>query len=82
MAKSTIDYLRERTTDVKDAAQRLLENLSGASGQQYDVPEDAVLVAEDLSPADLSMLEGDKFQRHRPRYRRGNLACVDSGEVV
>lgn len=61
---SNIDdnYLRERTTDVKDAAQRLLENLSGASGQQYDIPDDAVLVAQDLSPADLSMLEGDKFK--------------------
>jgi phosphotransferase system enzyme I (PtsP) len=56
------NYLRERTTDVKDAAQRLLENLSGTSGQPYDVPDDAVLVAHDLSPADLSMLEGDKFQ--------------------
>ena len=55
-------YLRERSTDVKDAAQRLLENLSGISGQPYDVPDDAVLVAEDLSPADLSMLEGDKFK--------------------
>ncbi len=61
---SNIDdnYLRERSTDVKDAAQRLLENLSGTSGQPFDVPDDAVLVAEDLSPADLSMLEGDKFK--------------------
>jgi len=56
------NYLRERTTDVKDAAQRLLENLTGMSGQQYNIPDDAVLVAEDLSPADLSMLEGDKFK--------------------
>jgi phosphotransferase system enzyme I (PtsP) len=55
-------YLRERTTDVKDAAQRLLENLAGGDGQQYDIPDDAVLVAQDLSPADLSMLEGDKFK--------------------
>jgi phosphotransferase system, enzyme I, PtsP len=55
-------YLRERTTDVKDAAQRLLENLSGVVGQQIEIPKDAVLVAEDLSPADLSMLEGDRFK--------------------
>ncbi|HYA27960.1 MAG TPA: phosphoenolpyruvate--protein phosphotransferase, partial [Acidobacteriota bacterium] len=55
-------YLRERTTDVKDAAQRLLENLSGSDGKQYEIPGDAVLVAQDLSPADLSMLEGDKFK--------------------
>ena len=62
IAKIGDTYLRERTTDVKDAAQRLLENLSGTAGQQYDIPDDAVLVAQDLSPADLSMLEGDKFR--------------------
>jgi phosphotransferase system, enzyme I, PtsP len=56
------DYLRERTTDVKDAAQRLLENLSGVSDRQLELPPDAVLVAQDLSPADLSMLEGDRFR--------------------
>jgi phosphotransferase system, enzyme I, PtsP len=56
------DYLRERTTDVKDAAQRLLENLSGMSDRRVEISKDAVLVAEDLSPADLSMLEGDRFR--------------------
>ncbi|MSP41614.1 MAG: phosphoenolpyruvate--protein phosphotransferase [Deltaproteobacteria bacterium] len=62
IAKSEDSYFRERTTDVKDAAQRLLENLSGTAGQQYEIPADAVLVAQDLSPADLSLLEGDKFK--------------------
>ncbi|HYY24177.1 MAG TPA: phosphoenolpyruvate--protein phosphotransferase [Candidatus Udaeobacter sp.] len=56
------DYLRERTTDVKDAAQRLLENLSGMSDRRLEISKDAVLVAEDLSPADLTMLEGDRFR--------------------
>jgi phosphotransferase system enzyme I (PtsP) len=62
IAKSPDNYMRERATDVKDAAQRLLENLSGSDGKQYEIPGDAVLVAHDLSPADLSMLEGDKFK--------------------
>ena len=62
IAKSEDSYFRERTTDVKDAAQRLLENLSGGDGQQYEIPAGAVLVAQDLSPADLSLLEGDKFK--------------------
>jgi phosphotransferase system, enzyme I, PtsP len=62
IAKIDDSYLRERVTDVRDAAQRLLENLSGSSGRQYQIPDDAVLVAEDLSPADLSMLEGDRFK--------------------
>ena len=55
-------YLRERTTDVRDAAQRLLETLSGAADHGAEIPKDAVLVAKDLSPADLSMIEGDKFK--------------------
>ncbi|HEY7559815.1 MAG TPA: phosphoenolpyruvate--protein phosphotransferase [Candidatus Binatia bacterium] len=62
VAKIEDNYLRERTTDIKDAAQRLLENLTGVSGRELEIPEDAVLVAEDLSPADLSMLEGDHFK--------------------
>jgi phosphoenolpyruvate-protein phosphotransferase len=56
------DYLRERATDVKDAAQRLLENLSGVPDKPLQIPQDAVLVAEELSPADLSVLEGDRFK--------------------
>jgi phosphotransferase system enzyme I (PtsP) len=62
VAKIDDPYLRERTTDIKDAAQRLLENLTGVSGRELDIPDDAVLVAEDLSPAELSMLEGDHFK--------------------
>jgi phosphoenolpyruvate-protein phosphotransferase len=62
VAKIEDNYLRERTTDIKDAAQRLLENLTGVSGRELEIPEDAVLVAEDLSPADLSTLEGDHFK--------------------
>ena len=56
------DYLRERTTDVKDAAQRLLENLSGTPDQTIEIPKDSVLVADDLSPADLSLIERDHFR--------------------
>ncbi len=55
-------YLRERTTDVRDAAQRLLETMSGAPDHAAEIPKDAVLVAKDLSPADLSIIEGDKFR--------------------
>ena len=62
VAKIEDSYLRERKTDIKDAAQRLLENLTGVSGRELEIPEDAVLVADDLSPADLSMLEGDHFK--------------------
>ncbi len=56
------EYLRERGADVKDVAQRLLENLSGLSEQKLILPPNSILVAEDLLPADLSMIEGDHFR--------------------
>lgn len=56
------DYLRERAADVKDVAQRLLENLSGTNEEKIALPDNAILVAEDLSPADLSLIEGDHFR--------------------
>jgi len=56
------EYLRERAADVKDVAQRLLENLSGLSEQRLVLPPNSILVAEDLLPADLSLIEGDHFR--------------------
>ena len=56
------EYLRERAADVKDVAQRLLESLSGLSEQRLVLPPNSILVAEDLLPADLSLIEGDHFR--------------------
>ncbi|HEY1374631.1 MAG TPA: phosphoenolpyruvate--protein phosphotransferase [Candidatus Binatia bacterium] len=56
------EYLRERAADVKDVAQRLLENLSGLTEQKLILPPNSILVAEDLLPADLSLIEGDHFR--------------------
>ncbi len=56
------EYLRERAADVKDVAQRLLENLAGMNEEKPVLPKGAVLVAEDISPADLSLIEGDHFR--------------------
>ncbi len=55
-------YLRERGADVRDTAQRVLENLSGRIGRKIELPKEAILVAEDLSPADVSLIEGDHFR--------------------
>ena len=56
-------YLKERTADIRDVAQRLLDNLTGFDDRRLVVPDGrSVLVAEDLSPADLALIEGDRFQ--------------------
>ncbi|MFZ2490575.1 MAG: phosphoenolpyruvate--protein phosphotransferase, partial [Thermoanaerobaculia bacterium] len=47
------DYLRERVADVKDVAERMLENLQGLS--QHDLSEiahDVIIIADDLTPSD------------------------------
>jgi len=56
------EYLRERDADVRDVAQRLLENLSGISNKKPTLPKEAILVAQDLSPADLAPIEADHFR--------------------
>lgn len=56
------EYLRDRQSDVKDVAQRLLENLSGTKEEKISIPEDAILVADDLSPADLTLIERNRFR--------------------
>ncbi|HEX2385778.1 MAG TPA: phosphoenolpyruvate--protein phosphotransferase, partial [Candidatus Binatia bacterium] len=56
------EYLRERAADVKDVAQRLLENLSGLNETKLELPPNSILVAEDLLPADLTLIEGDHFK--------------------
>ncbi len=56
------EYLRDRASDVKDVAQRLLENLSGTKEEKASIPEQAILVAEDLAPADLALIEGNPFR--------------------
>ncbi|HEX9880374.1 MAG TPA: phosphoenolpyruvate--protein phosphotransferase, partial [Candidatus Binatia bacterium] len=55
-------YLKERGADVRDAAQRVLDNLSGTRGRQLILPKDAILVAEDLSPADVTVIQGDHLR--------------------
>lgn len=45
-------YLRERATDVRDLGRRVLAYLQEESGpQDLDIPANAVLVADELSPA-------------------------------
>lgn len=46
-------YLKERMHDLEDLANRLLRILAGERPGERDLPEDAILVARNLGPADL-----------------------------
>ena len=55
MGAITDPYLRERLHDLEDLANRLLRHLTGraGSGSAEQLPEDAVLVARNMGPAEL-----------------------------
>ena len=55
LSQATDPYLRERLADLDDLANRLIEHLAGAEDRprRARVPEDAILVARSLGPAEL-----------------------------
>ncbi|MDW3205004.1 MAG: phosphoenolpyruvate--protein phosphotransferase [Alphaproteobacteria bacterium] len=53
MKKVDDAYLRERLLDLEDLAFRLLQHLSGETGANKNLPEDTILIARNLGPADL-----------------------------
>ncbi len=52
-AKARDPYIRERLHDFEDLANRLLRILAGDRPGDRDLPDDAILVAKNLGPADL-----------------------------
>lgn len=51
------EYFRERRSDVEYVADRIIRNLLGqVVDEQVEVPEQAIVVAHDLSPADAAMM--------------------------
>jgi len=55
-------YLRERLHDLEDLADRLLRVLAGEDPGKRELPEDAILIARNLGPADLL-----EYDRHKLR---------------
>ncbi len=52
-AKARDPYIKERLHDFEDLANRLLRVLAGDNPGQRELPDDAILVARNLGPADL-----------------------------
>jgi phosphotransferase system enzyme I (PtsP) len=55
-------YLRERAGDVKEVGLRLLRNLMGVEEIERELPADTVLVAEDVTLSDLTMVEHERLR--------------------
>lgn len=55
-------YLRDRAQDIRAVGLRLREHLAAGPGQDNEADNDGVLVAEDLSPADVMELDLDRVR--------------------
>lgn len=52
------EYLRERATDVRDIATRVLDHLLGEKSFDFkSIPQHSILVAEDVTPSQMAMLD-------------------------
>ncbi|MBW8782207.1 MAG: phosphoenolpyruvate--protein phosphotransferase [Verrucomicrobia bacterium] len=55
------EYLRERAGDIRDVAQRVLQNLLGQTGQSLSqLVEKRVIVANDISPSDTAGIDSSQ----------------------
>lgn len=54
------EFLTERANDIRDAWNRVLSLLTGISTSIGDIPEEAVLIADNLKPSDALQLSGKK----------------------
>lgn len=53
-------FLRERAHDIRDVGNRVLALLAGIKQTQVSVPDNSILIAEELSPSDTASLDPDK----------------------
>jgi phosphotransferase system enzyme I (PtsP) len=60
--RMTDGYLRDRAVDVKDVGIRILRNLLGVPEPERPLEKDSVLVAEELTLSDLSLIEHEHLQ--------------------
>jgi phosphocarrier protein FPr len=57
LASLKSELLAERATDVRDVGQRVLEEITGQRREKPEIPENTILVAEDLTPSDTASLD-------------------------
>ena len=51
------EYFQARAVDIQDVADRLIRNSLGTSSAAVTLPEDAIVVAKDLTPSDTALLD-------------------------
>lgn len=58
LAELDNELLAARASDLRDVGERVLQHLIGHADQEIDVPDGAILIAEELTPSQASILNG------------------------
>lgn len=53
-------YMKERAADVKDVSEKVIRALCGGRGEEFDIEEPVIIVAQDLAPSETVLLDKDK----------------------
>ena len=72
MMRTPDPYLRDRMHDLDDLSNRLLRILTGAmaTASRSDLPQNAIVVARNMGPAELLDYDRTKLRGRDPRGRR------------
>lgn len=54
-------YLRERSADMEDIGRRIIDAIEGNDTQRITLKEQRIIIAEDIFPSDLAMLDTEKI---------------------
>lgn len=55
------DYFKERLKDIQDVANHILRALTGQMNTLHDLPQNAIVVAEDLTPSETALLDKERL---------------------
>lgn len=55
------DYMKARSADVKDISKRLVGILDGFDGNDHDIQEPSIIIADDLSPSETVQMDKEKI---------------------
>lgn len=56
------DYLKERVMDLRDVSQRLMNKLTSVEEKQLQLPDNAIILAQDLLPSQTIQLDKNKVK--------------------
>ncbi len=55
------DYMKARSADIKDIAERIVRNLCGQKDESFQLSEPSIVVADDLSPSETVQMDKGKI---------------------